>query len=74
MLCVEVSDHGAGIPAELRAHIFEKFARGQHEADIQGSGLGLYLVNWIARFHGGHTDVLSAEGRGSSFRLYLPIC
>jgi signal transduction histidine kinase len=74
MLCVEISDHGVGIPAELRAHIFEKFVRGQHEADIQGSGLGLYLVNWIARFHGGHTDVLSAEGRGSSFRLYLPIC
>ncbi|MDD5058055.1 MAG: ATP-binding protein [Sideroxydans sp.] len=74
MLCVEVSDRGVGIPPELQPRIFEKFARGQHEADIQGTGLGLYLVNWIARFHGGHTEVSSTEGQGSTFRLCLPLC
>jgi signal transduction histidine kinase len=74
MLCIEVSDHGVGIPSDLQPRIFEKFARGRHAADIQGSGLGLYLVNWIARFHGGYTDVSSTEGIGSTFCLCLPIC
>ncbi len=74
MLCIEVSDHGMGIPSDLQPHIFEKFARGRHEADIQGSGLGLYLVNWIARFHGGYTEVSSIEGQGSTFRMCLPKC
>jgi signal transduction histidine kinase len=41
MLCVEVSDRGAGISPELQSHVFEKFARGRHETDIHGSGLGL---------------------------------
>ncbi|HUW25027.1 MAG TPA: HAMP domain-containing sensor histidine kinase [Gallionella sp.] len=74
MLCVEVSDHGIGIPVEIQTHIFDKFVRGKKENDIQGNGLGLYLVNWIARFHGGHTEISSIEGQGSVFRLCLPAC
>lgn len=74
MLCIEVIDKGMGIPSDLQPHVFEKFARGRHEADIQGSGLGLYLVNWIARFHGGYTEVSSIEGQGSTFRMCLPRC
>jgi signal transduction histidine kinase len=74
LLCIQVSDHGIGIPSDLQLHLFEKFARGQHDADISGSGLGLYLVNWIARFHGGYTEVASVEGQGSTFRLCLPTC
>jgi signal transduction histidine kinase len=74
LLCIEVSDQGMGIPSDLQPHVFEKFARGRHEADIQGSGLGLYLVNWIARFHGGYTEVSSIEGQGSTFRMCLPKC
>jgi signal transduction histidine kinase len=63
-----------GISADLQQHIFDKFARGRHETDIHGSGLGLYLVNWIARFHGGYTEVVSTPGQGSTFRLFLPKC
>lgn len=74
ILCIEVSDRGFGIPQDLQPQVFEKFARGRHEADIHGSGLGLYLVNWIARFHGGYTEVSSTEGEGSTFRLCLPKC
>ncbi len=73
-LCVEVSDKGVGMPPELQQHVFEKFARGRHESSIRGSGLGLYLVNWIARFHGGRMDVTSVEGEGSTFCLCLPVC
>ena len=74
MLCIEVSDHGAGISPDLQQHVFEKYARGRHEADIMGSGLGLYLVNWIARFHGGLIEVSSIEGQGSTFLMCLPLC
>jgi signal transduction histidine kinase len=73
-LCIEVSDQGVGMPLELQAHVFEKFARGRHENNIRGSGLGLYLVDWIARFHGGRMDVTSIEGEGSTFCLCLPLC
>jgi signal transduction histidine kinase len=74
MLCVEVSDNGVGISSDIQVRIFEKFSRGRHESTIHGSGLGLYLVNWIARFHGGYTEVTSTEGQGSTFRLCLPKC
>lgn len=73
-LCIEVRDFGIGMPPELQSHIFEKYARGRHTTDIRGSGLGLYLVNWIARFHGGYMDVTSKEEEGSTFRLCLPLC
>lgn len=73
MLCIEVYDQGIGIKPEIQDIIFNRFVRGQKESDVHGSGLGLYLVNWIARFHGGYTEVLSEEGQGSTFRLYLPI-
>jgi len=72
MLCIEVSDRGSGISPEIQPHIFEKFIRGQQESGVHGSGLGLYLVNWIARFHGGYTEVSSQKGQGSTFRLCLP--
>jgi signal transduction histidine kinase len=72
MLCLEVCNHGARIPPELQARIFEKYARGQHDGDVHGSGLGLYLVSWIAKFHGGYTEVSSSEGENNAFRLYLP--
>ncbi len=72
-LCVEVSDQGIGIPPELMPNVFEKFTRGRHESSIRGSGLGLYLVSWIAKYHGGHIEALSLAELGSTFRLCLPI-
>jgi signal transduction histidine kinase len=72
-LCIEVSDDGAGIPELLQPHIFEKYSRGEHSTQIQGSGIGLYLVNWIAEFHDGYMEVTSKEGAGSIFHFCLPI-
>lgn len=71
MLCVEVADQGAGIAPELQQRIFGKFIRGQHGNGIRGTGLGLYLVNWIAKLHGGYAEVSSVVGAGSTFRLCL---
>jgi len=70
-MSIEVHDQGEAISPELQARIFEKFIRGQHKEDVQGIGLGLYLVNWIVRLHGGRAEVIAKED-GNTFRLVLP--
>ena len=69
-----VEDHGLGIQADDRKHIFEPFYRGRDAVSmqIQGSGLGLNLVHRIAEAHGGRVAVSSEPGKGSTFTLSLP--
>lgn len=68
---IEVADTGVGIPPELQPRIFEPFfttkARGQ------GTGLGLAIVHGIIRDHGGRVGLESEVGRGTVFRVCLPI-
>lgn len=70
----KVEDHGMGIEADDRKHIFEPFYRGRDAVSqqIQGSGLGLNLVMRIAEAHGGGVSVTSEPGKGSTFTLSLP--
>jgi signal transduction histidine kinase len=72
---VEVIDRGIGIPKEETRKIFGKFyrARGDKTAEIEGSGLGLALVKYIAEAHRGQIKVESEEGKGSRFMLVLPV-
>jgi signal transduction histidine kinase len=65
-----VSDDGPGIGRADRRRIFGRFERGVTAAP--GTGLGLYLVEEVARAHGGRVDLVTAEGRGSTFTLVLP--
>ncbi|WP_206951841.1 sensor histidine kinase [Trinickia acidisoli] len=58
---LEVVDNGPGIPAEIRAHVFERFYRGI--TDVEGTGLGLSIVQRIAQSHGGTVGVAPGEGR-----------
>jgi heavy metal sensor kinase len=71
---VTVTDQGPGIPAEDRAHVFDRFYRvdGARGREVGGSGLGLAICREIAASHGGRVWVESEEGRGSAFSLALP--
>jgi len=72
---LEVIDHGIGIPAGEQNKIFEKFYRVGDPLvhNTKGSGLGLSLVQHIARAHGGEVAVHSTPGAGSKFTITLPV-
>lgn len=72
---VRVEDNGIGIPADKLPYIFDPFYRVKsHETlHIQGTGLGLSLVQAIVEGHGGRVTVESTHGVGSAFTLYLPL-
>ncbi len=69
---LEVVDNGPGIPAEIRAHVFERFYRGM--TNVEGTGLGLSIVQRIAQSHGGTVGVAPGEGRvGLVATVRLPV-
>ncbi|WP_245533789.1 sensor histidine kinase [Corynebacterium lubricantis] len=69
-----VRDHGAGIPEEERAPIFERFSRSDHhQARAGGAGLGLSIVHAIGQAHGGRAYVDSTVGLGSVFGIEVPL-
>jgi two-component system phosphate regulon sensor histidine kinase PhoR len=72
---IEVSDTGIGIPPDALARIFERFYRVDkgRAREEGGTGLGLAIVKHLAQSHGGHVEVDSRMGRGSTFRVYLPL-
>ncbi|MBI5961118.1 MAG: histidine kinase, partial [Chloroflexi bacterium] len=74
LIIIEVSDTGIGIPAQELKTIFERFYRGMNVSpNIPGTGLGLAILKEIMDLHGGNIEVESQEGRGSTFRLRLPV-
>lgn len=70
---IEVRDHGIGISPADQAHIFEKFYRVAAAPRVPGTGLGLTLVQHIARAHGGDVEVASELGKGSTFTIRIPV-
>lgn len=74
-IVLAVHDFGPGIDPAEQEHIFERFyrARAVRLKPIRGSGIGLALVRHIARAHHGDVTVESAPGKGSTFRLWIPI-
>jgi signal transduction histidine kinase len=67
---VVVQDNGSGMTEEVAQHVFEPFFTTKDVA--QGSGLGLTVVQDIARDHQGHVTLSTAPGMGTAVRLYLP--
>jgi two-component system sensor histidine kinase KdpD len=72
-VCVEVCDQGPGIPTELQPRVWDKFYRvAGSEQLTHGTGIGLAVVRTLAELHGGHVELDSAPGAGSTFRIVLP--
>ncbi|WP_419930581.1 ATP-binding protein [Candidatus Poriferisodalis sp.] len=70
---VRVRDHGPGIPAELRETVFERFYRAPEARSQPGSGLGLSIVDYVARSHDGSASVIDTDGPGTTVELRLPL-
>jgi len=76
MVRVEVSDHGPGIPKELRARVFQRFIRGKAPRSAgeqeKGSGLGLAISKALIEKMGGRIGFEPAEPTGTTFYIELP--
>ncbi|MBI5401155.1 MAG: PAS domain S-box protein [Candidatus Yonathbacteria bacterium] len=73
-ICIEVADHGFGIPEEEQVTIFTKFFRGSNRGkENAGDGLGLYIAKAYIELLGGKIWFKSEEGKGTTFYITLPI-
>lgn len=67
---VEVGDEGTGIPAEMRKRVFTKFWT---QGGSSGSGLGMYIVDGLARAHGASVEIDDAPTGGALVRVRWPV-
>jgi signal transduction histidine kinase len=69
-----VTDTGTGIPEDELPHLFERFRRveGARRRSHEGTGIGLALVKELIELHGGHIEVSSTLGMGTTFTVTLP--
>lgn len=72
-IIVEVRDNGQGIPIEDQSSLFEAFFRARNAGAIEGTGLGLSIVKQCVSLHGGTIEFQSEVGRGTTFRVMLPL-
>lgn len=73
---LSIRDTGIGIAPEHLPHIFERFYRidpARVRTEANNSGLGLAIVDWVVRTHGGAVTVESQLGQGSTFSVTLPL-
>ena len=70
---IEIQDEGIGIPQSEIKHLFDRFFRASNAANIQGTGLGLNIVKRYLDLLEGNIIFSSIEGKGSIFKITLPI-
>ncbi len=70
---VAVSDTGPGIPQDMIDRVFEPFFTSKKLRDSSGSGLGLSIVHEVVKEHEGFVQVVSEQGRGTTFTLCFPL-
>ncbi len=69
---INVKDAGIGIPKEDQQNIFNGFFRASNVFDIQGTGLGLFISNYLVNLHGGKLEFTSDIDSGSEFTATFP--
>jgi PAS domain S-box-containing protein len=69
---LSVRDHGIGIAPEDQLHLFDRFERVKTASDLEGFGVGLWIVQRAVEAHGGTVRVRSAPGAGSTFIVEIP--
>jgi signal transduction histidine kinase len=72
---LSVSDTVTGVAESDLPHLFERFhrVRGARSRSLEGSGIGLALVQELVKLHGGSVDVRSSVGQGTTFTVSIPI-
>jgi signal transduction histidine kinase len=74
MLCISITDTGAGLTLEQQHYIFNRFERvGQSNTDVEGTGLGLAISKDLIEMMGGNIGVESDVGKGSRFWIQVPL-
>lgn len=66
---IAVQDRGMGIPESDKKHLFSRFFRASNASNIQGTGLGLYIVHRYVELMNGDIDFESEEGKGTTFHV-----
>jgi signal transduction histidine kinase len=72
-LIIKVVDQGIGIPESEQQHLFERFFRAKNATNIQGTGLGLNIVQKHVELMNGTIDFTSQQDEGTTFVLSLPM-
>ncbi len=72
-ICLLVADQGIGIARKDLPYIFSRFYRIEYQVKEKGTGLGLAICKWIVHVHGGKIGVKSELGKGTSFKIILPL-
>lgn len=71
LLEITVRDQGIGISKEDQQHLFERFYRSKHAVDVQGTGLGLYIVQKYTELMNGKVECKSDPGNGTEFLIKI---
>jgi PAS domain S-box-containing protein len=71
LLGLRIRDHGIGMSPEQLARVFERFYRADTSGKIPGTGLGMCIVKEIIELHGGHIELASKVGAGTTVTIWL---
>ena len=73
LILVQVKDSGIGISEEDKHHLFERFFRGTNVTNIQGTGLGLHIVEKYVELMNGNIECTSELEKGTCFAISFDI-